>query len=170
MVQNRKVVGERGALLAEHMPYLFLAMDSSAMFEKASELLYERAMTTYTGGDFVDGLTGNQKRKILEICLFTTTGTSTFIAIHDSKGDLVSEDRLEANLTGAKMSSLCRPPRNVVAQPGQVDRYAEEPAILPIHTFSAQGDSSVQYIVESEEHVLYEIRFHRINHREDVNP
>lgn len=35
---------------------------------------------------------------------------------------------------------------------------------------AAQNESSVQYIVEGEDHMLYEVRFHKINHRGDVNP
>lgn len=170
-MQHPKVVSERGAFLAEHIPYLFLLMDSNEMFEKASELLYEPAMMTFTGSDFVDKLSLNQKNQIIEICLFTTAGESTFVAMYDNKDNLVRDrEALDEHIAHVKMSSLCRPPRNLAARFGQIENYTEEPSILPIHTFAAQNESSVQYIVESEEHTLYEVRFHKINHRGDVNP
>jgi hypothetical protein len=55
-MQHPKIVSEKGSFLADHIPYLFLLMDSSHMFEKAAELLYEPDIMRYTGTDFIDKL------------------------------------------------------------------------------------------------------------------
>ena len=53
LLPHPKVVSEKGSFMAEHIPYLFLMMDSSEMFEQVSEYMYEPAIMRYTGSDFI---------------------------------------------------------------------------------------------------------------------
>ena len=65
------------------------------------------------------------------------------------------------------MSNLCREPRSLIGPFNE--KLEEEPTIQPVNTFSVSSESNIQYIVESDEHVVYEVRIHKINHRGDVN-
>jgi len=177
------VVSQKGAFLAEHIPYLFLLMDSNEMFEKACALLYEPAITCFTGSDFIlkkkiergggivneNNLDIKQIHKIIEMSLFTTAGESTFMAAYDDRGNLDRNrdfDR-QKNIDHVNMSKLWQ--RSEYNNKSELEMAEREPSILPMHTFSAAEDSSVRYIVESDEHSLYEMRFHKINHRGDIS-
>ena len=66
--------------------------------------------------------------------MFTTAGESTYMAVYDSKNNLV-KDISEDNITGVKMSYLCRQPRNLMGPFNE--KYNEEPSIMAINSFAA---------------------------------
>jgi hypothetical protein len=49
------------------------------------------------------------------------------------------------------------------------DSYWSEAAqVLPMLS-KVRDDTSVRFVVEGESHCLFEVRFHRINHRGDIS-
>ena len=156
-----------GPLLPETLPFLFLYMDTDAMFERGVELVHGPALSTFTASDFLAEVSPASTQQVLETCLCTTAGESILRVVYDREGRLVPRRGLtEASpFTHCVLSGHYRPQQYRTAYEGQREVAQLELLLAP----KAQSESCVSYIVEGETHHLYEVRIHKINHRGDVS-
>jgi hypothetical protein len=102
----------------------------------------------------------------LETIFFTNTGESILKAVFDSQGELVpfSQVKEVKVYKNAILSTICGSQTYELG----ANQYAEY-QMYKMTSKTLQDDSSIRFVVEGTTHNLYEVRFHRINHRGDMS-
>jgi hypothetical protein len=152
-----------GPLLPGCLPFLFLFMDSAAMLEGGIELLYGRALATYSASSVGLRSLGSEPvaKPVLETALCTTAGESILRVVFDKEGKLVPR----SELTLAQQYSYCRLSGHLRGEwfkltSGQGRREAAQLELMLASP--ASGDTCVHFVAEgAESHRLYEVRIHQ---------
>ena len=162
----------KGSFLPHCLPYLFLYMDSEAMAESARELLYGLSQTVFSGSDFRTRISAMDTNQILETILFTNTGESVLKVVTGDDGELVPASGLAlkraARYVNASVSNNCLEDGaryDLGRTASRVEKFQRRMMMAE----TVQNDSSVRFVVEGATHTLFEIRFHKINHRGDLS-
>ncbi|CDW75782.1 UNKNOWN [Stylonychia lemnae] len=127
-------------------PLLFLFMDTPVMFEESLKLIYNNGEVEITGQDFLNDMKPKEKLDILNNALITTVGDKIKHLVYDRQGKVLNGLMEEE-----------------INQYGSIERI---PQIFQLFSHP-KGNLAVHFMVESENHGLYEIRFQRLPHKGD---
>ena len=166
------VTSYKGSYLPHCLPYLFFYMDSETMAERARDLLYGPNQTVFSGSDFKTKISAAETNQILETILFTNTGESILKIVTGDDGELIPASKL-ALKRGAQYINASVSNNGLEDgaryEPGRPATGVEKFQRKTMMAETIQNDSSVRFVVEGTTHTLFEIRFHKINHRGDLS-
>eukprot|EP00347_Sterkiella_histriomuscorum_P005365 403356888 len=127
-------------------PLLFIFMDTPLMFEEGLKMIYPISYVEVTGQDFQDRLKQAEKFEVLNNALISTIGDEIKSLIFDKEGKILN------GLTEDELNSY-----------SQTDKI---PQVFQLFS-NPKGNHAIHFLVESESHGLYEIRFQRLPQRGD---
>lgn len=163
---NFMVTEKTDVFLPDCLPYLFLYMDSSVMFEQAFSYIHEKQCSIYTGSLF-HSMNMTTVATILEHILFTTSGESILRVVYDENGDLIPFSRLEEQNVNHQCVLSANYTKNKYKREinGQVEMTQFEMMI----NLNTQNEGCTSFIMEGDSHKLYEVRIHKVLAQNDIS-